>query len=307
MLEDRDYMRAEPARYGASPRLPLSVWLIIINFAVYATQLVFPLMTRGAGRSGVYLEEYFALSLAGLASGKIWQLLTFQFLHGGPFHLIINCLMLYFFGRPLEAELGGRRFLRLYFGAGVAGGVLQVLCEWMLPGHFGVGATLGASAGVFGLVAAFAMLHREQPIHLLFPPVAIKAKWLLVFSAILAVFGLLRPDNVAHAAHAGGMIAGVLFARYLQRWQGRWHWPVARREPRPTSRVRGLEIVSEDRLRETQARRTRKPAAGDATDEDWVAREVDPILEKISAHGIQSLTEDERRILETARHRMTLR
>jgi membrane associated rhomboid family serine protease len=304
MLEDRDYMRPLPSRFGPPFRLSLSVTLIIINFVVFAVQLIFPLVTRAGGQPGLLLDKFFALSGPDLLRGFVWQLLTFQFLHGGPGHLVMNCLMLYFFGRPMEAELGPRRFLSLYFGAGVVGGLLQVLCQGLLPGHFGTGATLGASAGVFGLVAAFATLHREEPIHLIFPPVAIRAKWLLVFSAILAGFGLLRPDDIAHAAHAGGMVAGVLFALYLQRWQGRWHWP--RREARP-SRVRGLEIVSEDRLPPAGSRRGRQSAARGPVDEDWMAREVDPILEKISAHGIQSLTDDEKRILETARHRMTLR
>jgi len=302
MLEDRDYMRAEPPRPGALFSLSVSVWLISINFVLYAVQLIFPLATRVGSSRGVLLEHYLALFPPDLLRGQLWELLTFQFLHAGPMHLVMNCLLLYFFGRPLESELGRRPFLWLYLGTGAAGGLLQAICGLLLPSHFGLAPTVGASAGVFGLIATFAMLHREQLIHLLFPPVAIKAKWLLVFETVLALFGMLRPDQIAHAAHLGGIIAGVAFARYLQNW--RWRMP--RGTVRP-ARASALEIVSDDPVRSAPKRQSAKTVAKAAAEDDFMAREVDPILEKISAQGIQSLTEDEKRILETARHRMTLR
>ncbi len=305
MLEDRDYMRPAPPAPGLLFNLSASVWLIVINFAVYALQLVFPLATGGSGRTGIQLENYLALFPPDLLHGQIWQLLTFQFLHGGPAHLLINCLMVYMFGRPLEAELGRRNFVWLYLGAGVVGGLLQAACGLLLPGHFGRAPTVGASAGVFGLIATFAMLHWNQPLTLLVAfvlPVTLKAKWLLAVQTVLAVFGLLRPDQIAHAAHLGGLIAGVVYVRYVMRWR----WRVAARTDTPARRP-AIRIVSSEPAQTASTKRPAKTPANAPSNDDFMAREVDPILEKISARGIQSLTEQEKRILETARQRMTIR
>lgn len=302
MLADRDYMRPEPPSPGLVFRLPASVWLIVINFAVYLLQLLFPLMTAGRGQAGLTLEKYFALFAMDLLHGYVWQLLTFQFLHGGPVHLLINCLMIYMFGRPLEAEVGRRRFVIFYLCAGVVGGILQAACGLLLPSHFGLRATVGASAGVFGLIAAFAMLNWNQTLNLLVAfvlPVSIKAKWLLVIETVLAIFGLLRPDLIAHAAHLGGLLTGVVYAKFFLHGSRLFRVRVRRR-----SRMETIEPRSASSARPS---RPAKPALQVVSDEEFMAREVDPILEKISAHGIQSLSEEEKRILETARHRMTIR
>jgi membrane associated rhomboid family serine protease len=307
MLEDRDYMRAAPSPPGQVFRLSVTVWLILINFAVYAVQLIFPLATAVAGRGGVYLENYLALYPPDLLHGQVWQLLTFQFLHAGPAHLLGNCLVLYMFGRPLEMELGRQRYLGLYLGAGVAGGLLQAACGLALPAHFGLPHTVGASAGVFGLVAAFAWLRWNEPLNLLIAfvlPVTLKAKWLLAVETVLAVFGMLRPDQIAHAAHLGGILAGVAFARLLQ--SDFWR-PRRRRESHAWLRPFDPAHSEAPRPARTLRAAVAPPRRRSAEDEDFISREVDPILEKISAHGIQSLTEDEKRILETARHRMTVR
>ena len=181
---------------------------------------------------------------------------------------------------------------------GVAGGLVQTSLSLLFPSHFGMGGVVGASAGVFGLVATFSMLNRETPITLLILvlPVTMRAKYLLVFEGILGVIGLLTAsDNIAHGAHLGGMAAGIGYALYLQR-------RVARRPAGagPSARISALEFMTAKRPGPP------RPESSDPniTTEEYVAREVDPILEKISAHGIQSLTERERRILEAARHRI---
>ncbi len=116
-------------------------------------------------------NDYLALSWGGLTHGYIWQLLTFQFLHGGLLHLLLNCWAIYLFGRVLESALGRGRFLALYFTSGVIGGLAQALAGG-LAAHFATSAwglrfaapTVGASAGALGLLAAFAMLYPEQPL-----------------------------------------------------------------------------------------------------------------------------------------------
>ena len=141
--------------------------------------------------------DYFALSVDGLRHGFVWQLLTYQFMHGGWLHLLLNCWAIYVFGREVEGTLGWKRFLTLYFSSGVIGGLFQALAGVLLGGAFAA-PVVGASAGAFGLVAAFATLYPERPLMLLLffiIPVSMRAKFLLLFSALLTVFGHHLPDG----------------------------------------------------------------------------------------------------------------
>ncbi len=291
MLEDRYYMRRPAFR----PFWSATTVLLAVNVVAFILQNVLYTYSR------VPINDYFALSVAGLRHGYVWQLLTYQFMHGGWLHLLLNCWAIYVFGREVEATLGRTSFLTLYFTSGVVGGLFQGLAGVLLGGPFAAW-VVGASAGAFGLVAAFATLYPERPLMLLLffiIPVSMRAKFLLLFSAILAVLGILLPtDNIAHAAHLGGMLTGIAFVRYAIHWH--WRWPRLRRsrsQPlRPLVRVSG---------RAAGLWGQRKAGVDeDLPPEEFLSKAVDPILDKISAHGIQSLTDRERRILETARERM---
>ena len=249
-------------------------------------------------------DGYFTLSLGGLHNGFMWQLVTFQFMHSGLFHLLLNCFAIFMFGREVEEALGKRTFLALYFASGIVGGLLQTGGGLLWPRHFG-GAVVGASAGAFGLVAAFAVLYPERPLTLLLffiVPVTMRAKYLLLFSAVLALFGIVFPgDNIAHAAHLGGMLTGIFFIRQVIHW----HWPQFRRAAHGHPLPR--ELVSVHAQKAPLWRRPPPRAAEELPTEEFLSKEVDPILDKISAHGIQSLTDSERKILEIARARMAKR
>ncbi len=294
MLEDRYYMRRPRFRMTWS----VTMVLLMVNVVAFILQSIV------ARLSNFPIDGYLALSVYGLQHGFVWQLLTYQFLHGGWLHLLLNCWAIYVFGRPIEDTLGWQKFLTLYFSSGIIGGLFQALAGVLLDSHFAA-PVVGASAGAFGLVAAFAMLYPERPLMLLLffvIPLNMRAKYLLLFSALLAVFGILFPmDNIAHAAHLGGMFTGIVFARYAIHWE--WHWPSFGRSRaqsvRPMVRVsrRTFGGWGQDRAR----------AAEDLPADEFLSREVDPILDKISAHGIQSLTERERKILETAREKMVRR
>ncbi|HNQ90422.1 MAG TPA: rhomboid family intramembrane serine protease [Verrucomicrobiota bacterium] len=300
MLYDRQYMRE--ATYHR--RWALSTILVLANVAVFALELLARLSPDGALN---LVMGYLPLYPADLARGWVWQLLTFQFLHAGPFHLLINCAMLYMFGRSLEQSLGPRRFLTLYFASGVCGGLLQAICSWSFPRHFGAGATVGASAGVFGLIAAFAFLNRETRITTLLAfiiPISMRAKYLLIVETVIAVLGMLeRQSGIAHAAHLGGMLAALAFLVADRYW---YRLSLPRRGPRFAAPPEP-ELVAASRVRARQEDPSTAAGNTPAPPADFISREVDPILEKISAHGIQSLTERERRILEQARARMTRR
>ena len=294
--------------YRDRPRLPpvsFTIALLIVNAvvfliecAVYGYPLRFPVDATGS---------YFELSVDGLERGYVWQLLTYQFMHAGVLHILLNGWAIYVFGHALEETLGGKKFLTLFLTSGVVGGLCQALAAWIWPGYFG-GPVVGASAGVFGLVAAFAVLFPERELTLLlffFIPLRLTARRLLIFSAALAALGLAwglryQGAHIAHAAHLGGMLAGVIFI--LQFVQGRglpWKSPARRAAPRRLVNVRAAKSGSwrspADKLEEEQS------------NDEFLVSEVDPILDKISAHGIQSLTAREREILEKARARMTKR
>jgi membrane associated rhomboid family serine protease len=299
MLEDRYYMRQSQF----DSRRSATMVLLIANVVAFLVECVHygypPMFHQG---------NLLALSWDGLRHGYVWQLLTFQFLHAGLLHLIVNCWAIYAFGREVEIALGANRFLVLYFSSGVIGGLLQAFAgslaevtRWAIPF---AAPTVGASAGALGLVAAFAMLFPERQLTLLLffiIPVNMRAKFLLLFAGLLSLFGILFPSStgtVANAAHLGGMLTGMFFVRYAMHWN--FHWPSLRRG-RGSQPRRLVKVGSTSSARWGRAKSN--PEA-EVPAEDFLSREVDPILDKISAHGIQSLTDRERRILEAARERM---
>ena len=208
MLDDRPYMRSESSR----PRWSMTTILLVVNAACFVLQLLAARYTNWP------VNKYFALSTDGLSHGFVWQLLTFQFMHGGILHLLLNSVAIFCFGRAIEETLGARTLLQLYFSSGIVGGLFQILGSVLLPSHFG-GAVMGASAGAFGLIAAFATLFPDRRLTLLLffiIPINMKAEHLLLFSAVLAIYGMMFPsDLVAHAAHLGGMLAGVAYIRWI--------------------------------------------------------------------------------------------
>lgn len=250
--------------------------------------------------------QYLYLSQAGIRHGYVWQLITFQFLHANLLHIVFNALIIYFFGREIEDTLGREGFLKIYFGSGVVGGVCQVFLGPLLPGHVDV-PVLGASAGALGLLAAFASMfpHRQLTLLLFFViPVSMQARTLLWISVGLAAFGILIPvDNVAHVAHFGGIVAGLAYVHWVVQGNLSFHWP--RFRPRIVKRPR--QLVRTAATRPSLWQRPKPPPEVELTPDEFMSREVDPILDKITEHGIQSLTERERQVLEKARARMAKR
>jgi membrane associated rhomboid family serine protease len=300
MLEDRDYMR-QPAYH--EPRISFTVALLIVNAVVFVIQLISANFPNGQEIQ----DNYFALSLhgfndsGGLAHGFVWQLFTFQFMHAGWMHLIFNSLAIFFFGRSVETVLGSRRFLAAYFSSGIIGGAVQMLFAFCLPGYFG-GAVIGASAGAYGLVAAFAVINWTERFTLLiyFIPVTMRGRTLFLGSIIFTIiYGLIPNSGVANAAHLGGILTGFFYVRQVV--QGRWpQWESPSRRAKP--RELAAAGNGKNKFRNSAAETVEEPS----TDE-FLKNEVDPILEKISAKGIQSLTARERETLEHARAKMAKR
>ena len=286
-------MREEPPRQGWSFAIAILVLNVIVFFAEHAD-----------GRHSVRtFTEYGALSLEGLKRGFVWQLLTYQFLHdpNGIMHLVLNSVGLYFFGRPMELMLGRKSFLKLYLFSGLAGGVFQVLLALVSP-EFNR-PMVGASAGICGLVAAFALLSPDSVIYVFFV-LPVRAKYFLPLMIVLSTVFIFtsQGDGVAHGAHLGGTLFGVAYLRWFyvsDYFAAAWQRLRGSRSLRPIVKVR---FPHAEAWRHEKGGRADEPPSG-----DFISREVDPILEKISAHGIHSLTERERKILEAARERMEKR
>src|SRR5256885_13824897 len=296
MLEDRSYMR----RSSFAPKWSMTLLLVIANVVAFVAQSLLARFSPG-------IIQNSELSIPGLSRGYLWQLLTFQFMHGGILHLLLNCWAIYMFGREVESALGRKSFLTLYFSSGVIGGLMQVafaevLFRLLHEPNFRLMHVVGASAGAFGLIAAFAMLYPERPLMMLLffiIPVNMRAKFLLLFEGVVAVLGMVmagRPTGgtqIADAAHLGGMLAGIFFVRYAVHWQ----WPqLAGAKRRPLQRL--VKVPSQ---KSALWGRTKNAVSEELPPEEFLSREVDPILDKISAQGIQSLTEGEKRILQAAR------
>jgi membrane associated rhomboid family serine protease len=295
MLSDRHYMR-EPSH---RPQWSATGMLLVLNAVCFLLQNV--LQSYG----NFPVDHQFALSIEGLRHWKLYQLITFQFLHGGMWHLAGNLLAIYFFGRGMEDMLGRNGLLKLYFASGIFGGLCQIALGLMFPHYFG-GGVLGASAGAFGLVAAFATRAPNQPLTMLLffiLPVTFPAKVLLFIQLAFTIFGILFPSgNIAHGAHLGGMIVGVAYIKWLTRSPSAvMLWRPFRRPPRRR------ELISTPQVKNSPWKRTVKTEDEDLPPAEFISKEVDPILDKISAHGIQSLTDRERQILEAARKKMAKR
>lgn len=288
-------MRDDPSGGSRASRpWTATTLLIVLNVGVFLLQAIlygYPPDFRQGPPMALQVDQ--------LLRGYVWQLLTYQFLHGGLLHILLNCWGIFAFGRDVEQALGKRTFLILYLASGVVGGLLQVLASLGWHGHFG-GAVVGASAGLFGIIAAFAMMYPNRALTLLLffvIPVTLRAKTLLMVSGAIAVFGILFPGKeIAHAAHLGGMLAGMVFIRQMRHKLGYWPGEEPRPQRRPLfgfgpgkpSQPGGPTIIDVE----------------ESGTDDYMAREVDPILEKISAQGIHSLTARERKTLEEARKRM---
>ncbi len=178
--------------------------LLIINVIVFLATIVLE-------RAG-YLNITNMLALNSIPTGRfrIWQLFTYMFMHSSFSHLFFNMFALWMFGYILENFWGSRRFLFYYLVCGVGAG----LCNILVPGW---GLTVGASGAVYGVLLAFGMMFPEERIYLYFL-MPIKAKWFVIgYAAIELLEGIFVSDGIAHFAHLGGMLFGLLLILYWRK------------------------------------------------------------------------------------------
>jgi membrane associated rhomboid family serine protease len=283
----------EPYDVFSTHALPPAVRrILLITIAVTCVQFLIDEVT-GTPRTHGKATEYFSLSIDGIASGRLWGLVTYMFLHGGFWHIFLNMLVLFFLGPETERTIGSRNFIVLYLWCGILGGI-----GWLLVSLVqGVGATalcFGASGAIYGVLGAFAGLFPRRPITLLLffvLPITMTARTLAAGLAFVTFAAMVLSNpaaagGVAHAAHLTGGLVGYVCARTLFRDaylgivpdMAGWFSTVRAKVRR--SRLRVLDETPDD--------------------EQASPEEVDRILDKIIDHGIHSLSRREKDTLEQA-------
>jgi membrane associated rhomboid family serine protease len=191
---------------GPGPVTPVVKALIIANVAMFLVRALVPALTTPLG---LVPQEV----LTGL---RVWQLVTYLFLHGGVFHILFNMLTLWMFGVELERMWGSKYFAKYYFVAGIGAGLTQIIASFLPVDSFAslyYAQTIGASGAIYGLLLAYAMYfpHRQIMFFGIFP---IEVRYfVLIMGAISLLYATDGGSGVAHLAHLGGIAAGYLYLK----------------------------------------------------------------------------------------------
>lgn len=302
-LDSRDYYK--PSGFGGFTFFPPVLRnLIIANVAVYFIQMIFENITFHGVPGWYILNHYFALNpitgvdQAGVPNNfQIWQLFTYQFMHAGFMHILLNMFFLWMFGMEIENLMGSRKFLLFYLACGLGGGIAQTLIPPLLSQE--LGPTIGASGAVFGIMIAFAMFFPDRYILLYFL-IPVKAKYLITIMVIFEFMSVGNQSVIAHLAHAGGAVTGFLFI-LLDR---RNNFSGSRifgqfRKPKGTFSSGGFGQAFRNAVKKSDVEEAKFYDINESKkDEDTVSQEeIDRILDKISQSGYQNLTDREKKIL----------
>ena len=203
---------------------PVTRNLILINVIIFVATLI---------------NENFMIGTFGLFYPtspffRWWQVITHMFMHGGFWHIFFNMYTLFIFGMVVENILGSKKFLLFYFICGLGAAALQIGTQYIeIQAFINAGTqqalqsiaqlkstpTVGASGAIYGVLLGYAMLFPQAKMTLLFPPVTLSAKWMVIIFAAIELFtGVVGwVDGVAHFAHLGGMLIGWLMILWWKR------------------------------------------------------------------------------------------
>jgi membrane associated rhomboid family serine protease len=248
--------------------------LIIVTVAVWVVQIL-PWI-------GGLVGQWFALvPYQTFGHGQLWRLVTYLFCHDpqGPFHILFNMLTLWMFGVELEEMWGTRRFVLFYLASGVGSGLFSLITfispvMWFTP-------VIGASGAIKALHTVYALYFPRRQI-LLFFLVPVNVIVAVAIFGIISLYGSMQAwGNVSHLTHLGGIVIGVLY-------------------------VKGFPLLTgfiENAKANAASVRRRADEQKKNADRDYFGNVIDPILKKISEHGMDSLTKEEKQALEEASKR----
>jgi len=222
-------------------------------------------------------------------ASRPWTVVTYAFVHDGVLHLLFNSLALFLFGPTVERRLGGPAFLLYFLYCVVGATALAVILQRLYP----VPPFIGASGGVIGVLLAYSVIHPDRELMAFPIPVPIRARTMVMLLAVYDLCGVLFlrsvfHDNIAHEAHLGGLAFGWLFFRL----QGMGKTPGEFVPPKPQVH-HAVAVGSRESDRLSARPPDRRPQALDKTQ-----AELDRVLDKISATGMNSLSTTERKFLD---------
>jgi membrane associated rhomboid family serine protease len=240
---------------------------------LFANGIIF-LMSVLNRQLGYFISSTFALHAYDvLYQFKIWQLVTYMFLHGGFWHIFFNMFVFWMFGTELEMEWGTKQFVKYYFICGIGAGIINILLTSSAPDYPG---TVGASGAIYGIMVAYAVRYPDRLVYIyfLFP---VKVKYLVGFLALISFFSTwnAQGDGIAHAAHLGGMAVGYIYLKYWDHFYK-------------------IKAKFQHTVKTTQRRSSSAP------DEkvEYYRKKIDELLDKINRVGYLNLTDEEKELLE---------
>jgi membrane associated rhomboid family serine protease len=285
MLSDRPYMRSEYPR-GATAAY---VWLTCTIAAAFVLQLI--LLSPKLGGTAFVFEQV-ALTVEAIRGWRLWTLLTHCLLHStdSPWHIIFTVTGMIFVGRELEPLVGTRRFVALFAGMVLTGGLAWTAVNWT---HASL--HIGAGAAVFGFLLVLSRIQPQLEFGLFFFPVRFNIRhivYVLLGANVLGLFfyeipGGALPLGLTPSAHLGGMLAGWVYFRFLHAGNG---W----------DRAPGMSLPAWLRWPKRKAAAKTPPGPAPKA-RPRLRAEVDQILDKINSQGFGALTDEEKRILDEAK------
>ena len=290
--------------------------ILIINVVFYAlTYWITPMFALG-GHTDWFLN-FNALHPIGSKGFAVYQYLTYMFMHGGWWHLFFNMWSLMIFGNAVEQQVGTRRFIYYYLLCGVGSAAVNQLCTLLgiiLPAQL-----VGASGAIYGVMAAAAFFFPNAQLFIIPIPFPIKLKYLVGFYTLVEMYmGITSVDGVAHFAHLGGIIVGIVILliwksqdkRKPKRGNGYWTSSSSGNSNYNKGESAWSKLknsVSGGRKPKMRVTNVREENHADHT---YNARkreeseEIDRILDKIRKNGYQNLTDKEKETLFDASKRM---
>ena len=288
--------------------------LLIVNFLAFVATWVLELR-------GIDLTSMLGLHFFMAQDFRVYQFITYMFLHGGFTHIFFNMFALWMFGAVIERVWGPKKFLFYYISCGIGAGMTQELAQYvnylslglsefdqvnvggtlMLTGDYlNLWTTIGASGAVYAILLAFGMIFPNERLFIIPFPFPIKAKWLVVGYIAIELFSALSGpgDGVAHTAHLGGMLFGFIMIRY---------WKKHPENGSGFGRSRGQEFFDnlKNRFDERQRSSNRRRWVDEPEESQEPPKkpkrqnqeEIDAILDKIRKSGYDSLTKEEKKKL----------
>ncbi|HES59798.1 MAG: rhomboid family intramembrane serine protease [Calditrichaceae bacterium] len=240
--------------------------IIFINAVIFLMQVLNQSLEQ-------MIFRYFALIPSEIIYHfKVWQLVSYMFLHADFWHIFFNMFILWMFGSELEREWGTKEFLKYYFITGIGAGVFNLLLS-SAP-------TIGASGAVYGIMLAYALRFPDRMVYIyfLFP---VKVKYMMAFLVLVSFFSTFSSsgDGIAHAAHLGGIVVGFVYLKY---------WVLLYKIKQ---NIPNISFGKKDNP-------NMKYTKGGDNKTEYYRRIIDELLDKINRVGYLNLTDEEKKILE---------